>query len=301
MKTKTKSLGICALFSLVSVVAHIHQPSADGRTGDIPKIAFERYHLDNGLEIILHQDNRVPLVAVNVWYHVASGDETPGKSGFAHLFEHMLFQGSKHVGTDMHFEILKGIGATQVNGTTSSDRTNYYEVVPSNYLETALWLESDRMGYMLPLLTQESLDNQIEVVRNERRQRYDNFPYGRNMLTASSLLYPKDHPYRYMTIGRHEDLVNASLEDVVAFYRRWYVPANATLVLAGDFENARAKQLIEKWFGTFPKTDKPSHRDYPAPQTKHQRVVIDDNFATTRTHRLLVAFAGLFDRRRCRL
>src|SRR5690606_3854237 len=156
---------------------------------------------------------------------------TPGKSGFAHLFEHMLFQGSKHVGEDKHFEILKNIGASLVNGTTNTDRTNYFELVPSDQLETALWLEYDRLGYLRPLLNHKSLKNQTDVVRNERRQRYDNVPYGRSMFALAALLYPEGHPYRYLTIGRHEDLAGASLDDVVRFYRTWYAPANATLAI----------------------------------------------------------------------
>ena len=154
------------------------------------------------------------LVAINVWYHVGSGYETVGKSGFAHLFEHMLFQGSAHVGSDRHFEVLKNIGADSVNGTTNLDRTNYFEVVPSNQLEAGLWLESDRMAYLLPKLTKESLDNQIEVVRNERRQRYDNVPYGKARFALFEALYPEGHPYRYLTIGR-----NGSVSDI-AFMRR---------------------------------------------------------------------------------
>jgi zinc protease len=225
-----------------------------------PKIEFERYHLDNGLEVILHQDKSVPLVAVNVWYHVGSGDEEPGKSGFAHLFEHMLFQGSKHVGADKHFETLRRLGATSINGTTNTDRTNYFQVVPSHQLEAGLWIESDRMGYFLPLLDQESLDNQIKVVRNERRQRYDNVPYGRTRFAVGAALHPEGHPYRYLTIGRHEDIEGATLEDVREFYFKWYVPANATLTLAGDFDMDEARALVDKWFGTFPKTEKPTQR-----------------------------------------
>lgn len=247
-----------------------------------PVIEFEKYRLDNGLEVILHQDNSVPLVAVNVWYHVGSGNETPGKSGFAHLFEHMLFQGSKHVGEDKHFEILRNIGASGVNGTTNSDRTNYFEVVPSHQLETALWLESDRMGYMLPLLNEKSLANQIEVVRNERRQRYDNVPYGKTRFATAAALFPEGHPYRYLTIGRHEDLSGSTLDDVVAFYKEWYTPANATLVLAGDFDRAQAKALIEKWFGSFPATDKPEHVAPATPEVKKQRVTVEDEFAKLR-------------------
>src|SRR5215213_7974064 len=167
------------------LVAAVLCAAAAPALADDPKIAFEKYKLPNGLEVILAPDQSVPLVAVNVWYHVGSGDEVVGRSGFAHLFEHMMFQGSKNVGSDKHFEVLRKIGADEVNGTTSSDRTNYYEVVPSNQLETALWLESDRMGYLLDLLDRKALDNQIDVVRNERRQRYDNVPYGKSRFTLA--------------------------------------------------------------------------------------------------------------------
>ena len=247
-----------------------------------PKLAFEKYTLDNGLEVILHQDNSVPLVAVNVWYHVGSGDETPGKSGFAHLFEHMLFQGSENVGEDKHFDTLKNIGGSGVNGTTNTDRTNYFEVVPSHEIETGLWLESDRMGYILPLLNQKSLDNQIEVVRNERRQNYDNVPYGKTRFATAAALFPENHPYRYLTIGKHEDLTSATLEDVTGFYNKWYAPANATLVLAGDFETATAKELVQKWFGSFPKTIKPTHVVPQFPEPKPTRVIVEDEFAKLR-------------------
>lgn len=247
-----------------------------------PVIAFEKYKLANGLEVILSPDPTVPLVAVNVWYHVGSGYETPGKSGFAHLFEHMLFQGSKNVGEDRHFEILKNIGADGVNGTTNSDRTNYFEVVPSNQLETGLWLESDRMAHLLPLLTKKSLDNQIEVVRNERRQRYDNVPYGKARFALYDALYPDNHPYKYLTIGRHEDLSSASLDDVVGFFKTWYVPANATLTLVGDFEVAEAKKLVEKWFGGFPTSTRPDVVTIAPPKPRAERRVIEDDFAKLR-------------------
>jgi zinc protease len=243
-------------------------------------IQYERYLLDNGLEVILHRDPTAPLVAVNIWYHVGSGDETPGKSGFAHLFEHMMFQGAKHIGEDVHFDLLREIGGTGVNGTTNGDRTNYFETVPRHELETALWLESDRMGYMLDLLNEKSLANQIDVVRNERRQRYDNVPYGLERFAIASALYPEGHPYRYLTIGRHEDLENASLEDVHAFFKKWYVPSNATLTLAGDFEIDEAKALIDKWFGTFPKLPKPEHVVVKAPPLqKTVRTELRDPFA----------------------
>ncbi len=247
-----------------------------------PSVGFEKYTLDNGLEVILHQDKSVPLVAVNVWYHVGSGDETVGKSGFAHLFEHMLFQGSQHVGSDKHFDTLKRIGGSGVNGTTNPDRTNYFEVVPSHQIEVGLWLESDRMGYMLPLLDQKSLDNQIEVVRNERRQNYDNVPYGKARFATAAALYGANHPYRYLTIGKHEDLTSSTLGDIKGFYNKWYVPANATLVLAGDFEIDTAKELVEKWFGGFPKTVKPAHVTPAFPEPSATRVEVNDQFAKLR-------------------
>ena len=242
-----------------------------------PRVTFARYKLDNGLEVILVPDSTVPLVAVNVWYHVGSGYEVPGKSGFAHLFEHMMFQGSVHVGEDKHFEILKKIGVDNVNGTTNSDRTNYYEVVPSNQIETALWLESDRMGWLLDLVNKKSLDNQIEVVRNERRQNYDNRPYGKALFAEYAALYPEGHPYRYLTIGRHEDLVNASLDDVKGFFKTWYVPANATVAVVGDFDLAAGKQLVEKWFGKLPVSVKPAVVAVPAPTVKATEVTVTDD------------------------
>ncbi|HET9765787.1 MAG TPA: pitrilysin family protein, partial [Thermoanaerobaculia bacterium] len=248
-----------------------------------PKIPFERYTLPNGLEVVLVEDHSVPLVAVDIWYHVGSGDEVPGRSGFAHLFEHMMFQGTKNTGEDKHFEVLQTIGGTDVNGSTNSTRTNYYEVIPSNQLETALWLESERMAYLPETITQKSLDNQREVVRNERRQSYDNVPYGKEGLLVSELLYPEGHPYRYETIGRHEDLAAATAEDVKAFFANWYVPANATLTLAGDVDRATAKRLVEKWFGTFPATRKPVAGPVSTPTVQGpQRRTVEDSLAKLR-------------------
>ncbi len=253
--------------------------AAAGETSSDPEIAFERYRLDNGLEVILHRDDRVPVAVVDVWYHVGSGNERVGKSGFAHLFEHMLFQGSKHTGEDQHFAILKQLGATGMNGTTNSDRTNYYELVPAHELETALWLESDRMGYLLPMINRQSLDNQIEVVRNERRQRIENVPYGSSYLEMHRLLYPEGHPYRYTTIGKHEDLQSASVEDVTAFYKTWYVPANATLFIGGDIELAATKALVQKWFGSFPKSTQPTPVPVPMPTVAKVRSEVKDALA----------------------
>ncbi len=257
-----------------------------------PKIEFEKYTLPNGLEVLLVPDKSVPLVAVTVWYHVGSGNEVYGKSGFAHLFEHMLFQGSEHVGSDNHFDILKKIGVTDVNGTTNSDRTNYYEVVPSNQLETGLWLESDRMGYLLlppkdvkgdpANAFASSLANQIDVVRNERRQRYDNVPYGKTRFAVAQALYPEGHPYRYLTIGKHEDLTSAAVDDVKNFFKTWYVPANATLAIAGDFDTADARALVDKWFGKFPTSKKPTVVRVPAPSIKSSETTVEDGFAKLR-------------------
>lgn len=253
---------------------------------EVPNIDYERYQLDNGLEVILHTDRTVPLVAVDVWYHVGSGNETPGKSGFAHLFEHMMFQGAKHIGRDVHFDKLRKVGASSVNGTTNTDRTNYFEVVPSHHIETAMWLESDRMGYMLDLLDNDSLGNQRDVVRNERRQRYDNVPYGKERFAVAAALYPEGHPYRYLTIGRHEDIEGATLDDVREFFLKWYVPSNATLVVAGDFDLADGKALVNKWFGSFPALPRPESVPPESPTlAKTVRQEIDDSFARlTRLH-----------------
>jgi predicted Zn-dependent peptidase len=285
MTTNTVRAAIMATALLIPAIAL----AGDAKPVD-PKIAFEKYTLPNGLEVMLVPDKSVPLVAVSVWYHVGSGNEVYGKSGFAHLFEHMLFQGSEHVGSDNHFEILKKIGVTEVNGTTNPDRTNYYEVVPSNQLETALWLESDRMGYLLlppkdvkdPDFFGKSLANQIDVVRNERRQRYDNVPYGKTRFTVNAALYPEGHPYRYLTIGKHEDLTSASVDDVKNFFKTWYVPANATITIAGDFDSKAAKALVDKWFAKFPKSDKPKVVAVPAPSIKTTEATVSDGFAKLR-------------------
>jgi predicted Zn-dependent peptidase len=260
-------------------------PTTTATTND-PKIPFEKYTLPNGLEVILVKDPAVPIVAVDVWYHVGSGLEVVGKSGFAHLFEHMLFQGSKNVGEDKHFDILKKLGATDVNGTTNTDRTNYYEVIPSNQLETALWLESDRMSHLLELLTPESLKNQIDVVRNERRMRYENVPYGQANFRLMQALFPVGHPYRNTTIGLIEDLEHASVDDVKNFYRTWYVPSNATLAIVGDIDIDATKALVNKWFGTFPASKKPVVVPVPPPVVAPQTIAIDDSFAKLRQLKL---------------
>jgi zinc protease len=217
----------------------------------IPDLQVEKYTLPNGLEVILHEDHTTPIVGVNVWYKVGSKDEKTGRTGFAHLFEHLMFQGSKHI-NDEYFGPLERVGA-EVNGSTNTDRTNYYEILPSNALELALWLESDRMGFLLQALTQEKLDNQRDVVKNERRQRVDNVPYGQSAEILLKALYPPEHPYHHSVIGSMADLSAASLADVSNFFRTYYAPSNASLVIAGDFKSAEAKRLVEKYFGPLPK------------------------------------------------
>jgi len=206
--------------------------------------------LGNGLRFNLVLDSKLPLVAVNLWYHVGSRFEKPGRTGLAHLFEHMLFQGSEHVGTNDHFRYIQQVGGT-ANGSTWFDRTNYYETLPSHCLELGLWLESDRMGFLLPSLTEEKLENQRQVVMNERRQRMDNQPYGRALERLNELLYPSPHPYHWPVIGYMEDIAAASLEDVRAFFRTYYAPDNAVLTLAGDIDPDTAIGLIERYFGDF--------------------------------------------------
>ncbi len=217
-----------------------------------PAIQFEKYKLKNGLEVILSQDHRLPMVAVNLWYHVGPSNEKPGRTGFAHLFEHMMFQGSKHIGDDAHFKMLEGAGASDINGTTDFDRTNYFETVPANQLELVLWLESDRMGYLLDTLQYEKLRNQIDVVRNERRQGVENPPYGLVEEELFHQLYPKGHPYYAWVIGSHADLEAAKLADAREFFKQYYAPNNASLAIVGDFDKAAAKALVEKYFGSIP-------------------------------------------------
>jgi len=239
--------------------------AAPSETSRVP-LAFEKYKLANGLEVILHEDKRTPIVTVNLWYHVGSKDEPVGKNGFAHLFEHVMFQGSKHVPEDTYFRYLERAGATNINGTTNLDRTNYFETVPANRLELALWLESDRMGFLLDHADQHTFDSQREVVKNERRQNYENAPYGMAAHYIRAAVFPPNHPYHLLTIGTPQDLDRASIDDVRAFFRTWYVPNNATLVVAGDFEKDATKKLVEKYFGPIPSGVLPARA--PAPEAK---------------------------------
>jgi predicted Zn-dependent peptidase len=219
-------------------------------------IPAERHRLDNGLRVVLSPDRTVPVVAVNLWYGVGSRNERPGKTGFAHLFEHMMFQGSAHVPKNKHFELIERVGGT-LNGSTWFDRTNYYETVPSNDLELALWLEADRMGWLLPAMDQEKLDNQRDVVKNEKLQRYDNQPYGDWSERIQAMMYPEGHPYRHTVIGSMEDLDAASLEDIESFFRAYYVPNNAVLTIAGDIDSAGTMRLVERYFGEIPSGAEP--------------------------------------------
>ncbi len=217
-------------------------------------IEYEKYKLANGLEVILHENNNLPITAVNIWYKVGSANEHKGKTGIAHLFEHMMFQGSQNVPKEAHFRHIQEAGGT-LNGSTSFDRTNYYEKIPANFLEMIFWLESDRMGYLLPALTAEKLKNQKEVVSNERLERYDNQPYGLAWEILISNLYPENHPYSWSTIGSLEDISSFTLEDVSSFFKKYYSPSNATLVVAGSFDKNSVKDLISKYFESIPSSN----------------------------------------------
>ena len=247
-------------------------------------VTFEKYKLNNGLDVILHIDRTLPIVAVNLWYHVGSAREVPGKSGFAHLFEHMMFQGSHNAGAGLHFKLIEDAGGT-LNGSTTTDRTNYWATVPKNYLAHILWLESDRMGWLLPAMTQKKLDTQIDVVKNERRQNYDNRPYGLAFEILSKHLYPEDHPYSWTTIGSMEDIGNASLEDVQSFFRQYYGPNNASLCIGGDIEIDATKNLVEQYFGDIP-SGPPVGKLEPRIPTinKAQHVVHEDNVQLPRVY-----------------
>jgi zinc protease len=242
-----------ALMALVLLAtAGVHgqaPPSAPRRALSVP---YAEFTLANGLHVILHRDQSVPVVSVNVWYHVGSANEKPGRTGFAHLFEHLMFEGSKHVPEGAFDTWLEAAGGDN-NGSTTPDRTNYFIDVPANALELALFVESDRMGYLLDTMTPARVDGQRDVVKNERRQSYENQPYGRAFLELSTLLYPPSHPYSWPTIGSMEDLSAASRDDVAEFFKTYYAPNNASLVIAGDIDIAATRALVEKWFGEIPR------------------------------------------------
>ena len=242
------------------------------------RLPIDTFRLPNGLFVTLSEDHTAPLVAVNLWYHVGSANERLGRTGFAHLFEHMLFQGSANVGANEHFELVQGAGGT-LNGSTWLDRTNYFETVPSNQLALALWLEADRMGRLLPAMTQQKLDTQRDVVKNERRWSVDNQPYGTWWEKLPALAFPPDHPFHHSLIGSMEDLSEASLEDVAQFFATYYTPDNAVLSIAGDFEPSDARRLVEQYFGPIPRgTNRPPLPSMELPPTfgeSRREVVID--------------------------
>src|SRR3954452_9788678 len=242
------------------------------------RIPVETFRLTNGLFVTLSEDHTAPIVAVNLWYHVGSANERPGRTGFAHLFEHMLFQGSADVGANEHFELIQRAGGT-LNGSTWLDRTNYFETVPSNQLELVLWLEANRMGWLLPAMTQQKLDTQRDVVKNKRRWSVDNQPYGTWWEKLPALAFPPDHPFHHSLIGSMEDLSEASLEDVAQFFATYYTPDNALLSIAGDFEPGEARRLVEQYFGPIPRgTNRPllPSMDLPPTFGEWRREVVMD-------------------------
>lgn len=273
MKTRISSVIILSLVLLIAAGCKKETPDLS--------IDYEKYTLENGLDVILHQDHSDPIVAVAIQYHVGSNREKPGKTGFAHLFEHMMFQQSEHVGQDEFFKKIQEAGGT-LNGGTSPDGTVYYEVVPKNAAELALWLESDRMGYLINTVTRSAFANQQDVVLNEKRQMVDNNPYGHNNYVINKNLFPEGHPYNWQVIGEMEDLFNATVEDVKAFHEEFYLPNNATLSIAGDFDAAEMKALISKYFGEIPSGEKVEDLDpMPVKLDQTKRLYHEDLFAKT--------------------
>ncbi|NOT26915.1 MAG: insulinase family protein [Acidobacteria bacterium] len=245
-------------------------------------LSYTKRTLANGLDVIVHEDHHIPIVAVNIWYHVGSKNERPGRTGFAHLFEHLMFEGSQHHDSG-YFPPLQAAGG-QVNGSTSTDRTNYWEVVPTNALELALWMESDRMGYLLPALTQTRFENQRDVVLNERRQNYENRPYGLALVALTEALFPEGHPYNWLTIGSSQDIQAMRLEDVQAFFRTYYHPANASLALAGNIDTGRAFDLAGQYFGDLAPGPVPSPVSASASLDRDVRLVFEDRVEMPRLY-----------------
>jgi zinc protease len=273
------------LLPLACIAGYVLGAQGPAATLVAPRIEFEKYALPNGLEVILAEDRRLPMVAVNLWYHVGPANEKPGRTGFAHLFEHMMFQGSKNVPGDGHLKLMEGAGASDLNGTTDLDRTNYFQTLPSNQLELALWLESDRMGFLLEKLDAEKLENQRDVVRNERRQSVESAPYGLVQEALLHNLFPKGHPYHARVIGSHADIEAARLADVRDFFKDYYAPNNASLAIVGDIDKARTKALVAKYFGSLqagPKVPKPQVATPPI--TAEKRVTVTDRVELPRVY-----------------
>jgi len=256
-----------------------------GAAAAVPQVRYDKTTLPNGLEVILVEDHRLPIVAVNIWYHVGPANEAPGLTGFAHLFEHMMFAGSRHLPRGLADRLLEGAGATDSNGSTDYDRTNYYDTVPSNQLELALWVHADRMGYLLDVLDQTALSNQQDVVRNERRQSVENRPYGIVEETLNHALFPKTHPYYAAVIGSHADIQNAKLADVRDFFKRYYGPNNASIVIAGDIDKAKTRALVAKYFGSFRRSAPVVHPQVATPPiTRERRIVVPDRVELPRVY-----------------
>jgi zinc protease len=247
-------------------------------------IPFQRHRLGNGLDVLIHEDRNCPIVAVNVWYHVGSKNEKPGRTGFAHLFEHLMFEGSEHYDRG-YFHPLQEAGAS-LNGSTNADRTNYWEVVPSTSLELALWMESDRMGFLLPALSDAKFENQRDVVLNERRQNYENRPYGLAGMAIVAALYEPDHPYHWLTIGEAADIRNARIDDVRDFFRTYYRPRNASLAIAGDVRTDVALRMADDYFGELEAGDPPPPVEYrsPSPLSSEIRLVLEDRIELPRLY-----------------
>jgi zinc protease len=277
------------LLSFLALVLAVAAPSTPAQTAPaataLPQVAFEKTTLPNGLELILIEDHRLPIVAVNIWYHVGPANEAPGLTGFAHLFEHMMFAATRHVARGQADRLLEGAGATDSNGSTDYDRTNYYDTVPSNQLELALWVHADRMGYLLDVLDQTALSNQQDVVRNERRQSVENRPYGIVEEAMNHALFPKNHPYYASVIGSHADIQNAKLADVRDFFTRYYGPNNASIVIAGDIDKAKTRALVTKYFGSF-KRSAPVAKPAVAtpPITRERRLTVADRVELPRVY-----------------
>ncbi|MEI8280287.1 MAG: pitrilysin family protein, partial [Bacteroidota bacterium] len=254
-------------------------------------IPYEKYVLANGLTLIVHEDHSDPIVHVDVTYHVGSAREEIGKSGFAHFFEHMMFQGSEHVADEQHFKVITEAGGT-LNGSTNRDRTNYFETVPSNQLEKMLWLESDRMGFLLDSVTQRKFEVQRATVKNERGQRYDNVPYGLVSEVTAKNFYPYGHPYSWLTIGYVEDLNRVNVQDLKNFFMRWYGPNNAVLTIGGDVDTKEVVTLVEKYFGSIPKCPSVQPVKLPQPIISSDRYVsMLDNYA--KLPQLRMVFSGV--------
>jgi len=265
--------------------AQAQAPAVRPAAAALPQIRYDKTTLPNGLEVILVEDHRLPVLAVNVWYHVGPANEAPGLTGFAHLFEHMMFAGSRHLPRGLADRLLEGAGATDSNGSTDYDRTNYYDTVPSNRLDLALWVHADRMGYLLDVLDQTALSNQQDVVRNERRQSVENRPYGIVEEALNHTLFPQNHPYYAAVIGSHTDIQNAKLADVRDFFKRYYGPNNASIVIAGDIDKTKARALVAKYFGGFKRSAPVAHPKVATPPiTRERRVTVADRVELPRVY-----------------